>query len=128
LSRVVHLPPLPFDHLPQLAKDASVLIMPYADLPVTRAIQPLKLKEYLATGKPVVVSDLPANRAWSDCLDLASSPEEFSKAVFERIVSGLPVCQAQVRDRLAAESWTAKARLFQEWIFHQEPAPNGTGR
>src|SRR5262249_40939403 len=48
-ERVVHLPPLPYSWLPQLAREASVLIMPYADLPVTRAMQPLKLKEYLAT-------------------------------------------------------------------------------
>jgi hypothetical protein len=55
-------PPVPFERLPALAAAADVLIMPYADLPVTRAIQPLKLKEYLATGKPVVVADLPATR------------------------------------------------------------------
>jgi hypothetical protein len=36
--------------------------MPYADLAATRAMQPLKLKEYLATGRPVVVRDLPATR------------------------------------------------------------------
>ena len=37
---------------PALAREAAVLIMPYADLPVTRAMQPLKLKEYLATDRP----------------------------------------------------------------------------
>ena len=36
--------------------------MPYADLPVTRAMQPLKLKEYLVTDRPVVVADLPADQ------------------------------------------------------------------
>jgi len=52
---------------------ADVIIMPYADRPVTRAMQPLKLKEYLATGKPVVVRNLPATRGWTDCLDLADT-------------------------------------------------------
>ena len=55
--------------------------MPYADLPVTRAMQPLKLKEYLATGKPVVVRDLPATEPWADCLDVAETPEAFAAAV-----------------------------------------------
>ena len=58
--RVVYVPPLPYEALPGLAREASVLVMPYADLPVTWAMQPLKLKEYLATGKPAVVRDLPA--------------------------------------------------------------------
>jgi glycosyltransferase involved in cell wall biosynthesis len=77
-ERVVHVPPLALEKLPALGQLADVLIMPYADLPVTRAMQPLKLLEYLATGKPVVASDLPAVRGWSDCLDVATSAEDFS--------------------------------------------------
>src|SRR5262249_48971396 len=55
MSRVAVRPAVPLDRLPEIAAAAAVLIMPYADLPVTRAIQPLKLKEYLATGHPAVV-------------------------------------------------------------------------
>ena len=62
LPRVRTLPPLPFADLPALAARTAVLIAPYADLPVTRAMQPLKLKEYIATGKPVVVRDTPRHR------------------------------------------------------------------
>ena len=64
--------------------------MPYADLPVTRAMQPLKLKEYLATGRPVVVRDLPATRAWADCLDLADTPEAFCRGRAAAAGDGLP--------------------------------------
>src|SRR5205814_357991 len=75
VPRVVRTGPVPLEELPAVARAAAVLIMPYADLPVTRAMQPLKLKEYLATGKPAVVTDLPAVRPWADCMDLADSPE-----------------------------------------------------
>ena len=44
-------------------------------------MQPLKMKEYLATGKPVVVSDLPACSDWSDCLDVVHTAGEFSAMV-----------------------------------------------
>jgi hypothetical protein len=96
--------------------------MPYADLPVTRAMQPLKLKEYLATGRPVVVRDLPATRAWADALDLAGTPEAFSRAVRERLVTGLPAPQRQARVRLAEESWAAKARALERWLLADEAA------
>ena len=56
VPRTVRLGPLPFESLPALAREAAVLVMPYADLPVTRAMQPLKFKEYLATGRPVVAA------------------------------------------------------------------------
>jgi glycosyltransferase involved in cell wall biosynthesis len=113
LPRVKQLPPLDFAQLPLLAREASVLVMPYADLPVTRAIQPLKLKEYLATGKPTVVTSLPATRAWQDCLDLADSPESFSRLVRLRLHSGLPREQQLARGRLSGESWAGKARTFE---------------
>jgi hypothetical protein len=96
--------------------------MPYADLPVTRAIQPLKLKEYLATGKPTVVRDLPAVRPWADCLDLVDTAESFSKAVRLRLAEGLPEQQQRARARLAAESWQEKARLFEQWGLAAAPA------
>jgi glycosyltransferase involved in cell wall biosynthesis len=79
-------------------------------------MQPLKLKEYLATGKPVIVRDLPANREWADALDLAANPTEFVQAVIRRLSSGLPEEQRAARRRLANESWSAKAQRFSQII------------
>ena len=104
LRRVVRLPAQSFDRLPALARQAAVLIMPYADLPVTRAMQPLKLKEYLATGCPVVVADLPATRPWSEALDVATTSDEFSRAVLLRLQTGLPPTQRQ-----AHAPWSRRA-------------------
>jgi glycosyltransferase involved in cell wall biosynthesis len=116
LPRVRTLPPLPFADLPALAARADVLIAPYADLPVTRAMQPLKLKEYLATGKPVVVRRLPATAEWADCCDVVESAEVFASAVAERARTGLPAAQAEGRARLASEGWAAKAAQFEKWL------------
>ena len=118
--RVRRLPPLPFAQLPHLAREAAVLVMPYADLPVTRAMQPLKLKEYLATMRPAVVRELPSTREWGDCLDLADTPESFSRAVRLRAATGLPEDQRSARARLAAESWAAKAQAFERWALPLE--------
>lgn len=103
----------PYAELPELAAAADVLIMPYVDAPVTRAMQPLKLKEYLATFKPAVVRDLPATREWADCCDVVATAEEFARVCLERAKSGLPDSQRAARERrLPAESWAAKARTF----------------
>jgi glycosyltransferase involved in cell wall biosynthesis len=112
LPRVVRRPAVSLAELPAVAAAATVLVMPYADLPVTRAMQPLKLKEYLATGKPAVVRDLPANREWADCLDMATTPAEFAAAVRRRLATGLPVTQRAARRRLTAEDWSSKAAAF----------------
>ncbi len=102
--------PIHFNDLPAYAAASNVLIMPYIDAPVTRAMQPLKLKEYLATMKPVVVRDLPSTREWADCCDLASSAQQFVALVKERAQTGTPASQLEARRRrLPGESWTAKA-------------------
>src|SRR5690606_8294377 len=97
-------------------REAAVLVMPYADLPVTRAMQPLKLKEYLATGKPVVARDLPAAREWGDCLDTAADAATFARRVCERLAGGLPEAQRLARRRLARESWARKAEQFERLL------------
>jgi len=118
--------PVAFEELPVIASTASVLIMPYANLPVTRAMQPLKLKEYLATGKPVVVRDLPATRDWADALDAVSNAESFAERVIERLKTALPEVQARARVRLADSSWNAKARLFESMIEMHQPTLIGS--
>jgi glycosyltransferase involved in cell wall biosynthesis len=115
LPRTVLRPAVPFALLPGVARAAAVLVMPYADLPVTRAMQPLKLKEYLASGKPVVARDLPSTRAWADCLDLPASAVEFAQAVRRRLAEGLPPGQRAARGRLAGETWAQKAEQFAHW-------------
>jgi glycosyltransferase involved in cell wall biosynthesis len=120
LDRLAHLRrlgPKPYQDLPALAAAADVLIMPYADLPVTRAMQPLKLKEYLATGRPVVSTRLPAVAGWGDCLDVADDPTEFAAAVVRRSHSQLPEAQSAARKRLQAETWKSKAADLVEVLF-----------
>jgi glycosyltransferase involved in cell wall biosynthesis len=77
--------PIAYEQLPGFAAAADVLIMPYADLPVTRAMQPLKLKEYLATGKPVVVRRLPSVIPWEDHLSAVCTAEAFVSAVLGQL-------------------------------------------
>jgi hypothetical protein len=93
-------------------------------MPVTRAMQPLKLKEYLATGKPVVVRDLPATREWADCMDMVDTAEKFVQAVGSRLRTGLPQSQQAARARLAGEGWAEKSRAFERWVLTTESARN----
>jgi glycosyltransferase involved in cell wall biosynthesis len=101
---------VPYELLPLLATQADVLVMPYADLPVTRAMQPLKLKEYLATGKPVVMRSLPSTRAWAAAADVVETAEDFVGAVRRRVTEGVPPHHLAARRELVHESWECKAR------------------
>jgi hypothetical protein len=108
---------VPYAELPALAAGADVLVMPYADLAVTRAMQPLKLKEYLATGLPVVATPLPANLAWSAAMDVCAEPAEFAERALLRARSELPREQRLARAALAEESWASKAAMFERLLL-----------
>jgi len=116
LPRVRWKPPWPFEKLPALARAAGVLVMPYGDMPATRAMQPLKLKEYLATGRPAVLRDLPATRDWADAADVVGTQDAFAEAVLRRLATGTPPEQLQARQRLDTEGWAAKAKQFECWV------------
>jgi glycosyltransferase involved in cell wall biosynthesis len=117
LSRVRLTGPAAYEDLPALARKAAVLVMPYADLPVTRAMQPLKLKEYLATGRPVVASRLPSVVGWEDCMDVVDDADTFASQVLARLAAPAPAAQLQARSRLVGEGWRAKSTRFAEILF-----------
>jgi glycosyltransferase involved in cell wall biosynthesis len=117
LAHVRRLGAAPYEELPSLAAEADALMLPYADLDVTRAMQPLKMKEYLATGRPVVSTRLPALAGWEDCLDASDSPGEFARLVLLRAGTGAPEQQLAARERLRLESWQAKSARFAEVLF-----------
>ncbi len=116
LKNIVHHSPLAFRQLPALARAANVLVMPYADIPATRAMQPLKLKEYLATGKPAVVRRLPSTESWADAVDVVDTPEQFANAVLRRLQTGLEETQQAARACLNSEGWADKAVQFERWV------------
>lgn len=59
---VIH-PPVPFQEVPAHINSAQVGILPFPDLDWWNTSSPIKLNEYLAMGKPVIVTDIAAHRA-----------------------------------------------------------------
>ncbi|MFT5291613.1 MAG: glycosyltransferase involved in cell wall biosynthesis [Planctomycetota bacterium] len=98
--------------LAQRAGQADVLVLPYRLTDATRAMQPLKLLEYLACGVPVVASPLPAVIDWTDALDVAATPADFAERVLQCAQAGLSPKQRVERERLSTMSWTSRAEDF----------------
>jgi len=104
--------PRPFAELPSLLKGVDVCLIPYAQNEVTRHASPLKLYEYLATGKPVVSTDQPEVREFSDLVYLAEDTRDFEEKVKQALSeerSGL----AQARLRAArGHSWDSRVDMM----------------
>ena len=77
----------PIEELPNYLKGMDVLLIPYKVNDATSAIYPLKLQEYLATGKPVVSSAMPAVLPYRPKVKIADSHEAFLPAIEEALAS-----------------------------------------
>jgi teichuronic acid biosynthesis glycosyltransferase TuaH len=78
--RVKWVGPVPFAQLPPFLKSIDVGLTPYVDTEFNRASFPLKTLEYLAAGKPVVSTDLPAVRWLDTDLVTVADPSTFGGA------------------------------------------------
>lgn len=56
-TNVFLLGPKPYEELPNLAENWDIFWIPFRDCKTVRHTDPVKLYEYMATGKPVVVTD-----------------------------------------------------------------------
>lgn len=70
-----------YDEIPTLLSAFDCAIIPYRVTPAIEAASPLKLREYLVNGLPVVSVDIPDVRAFSSNVRIASGQEEFLAAL-----------------------------------------------
>jgi len=95
----------PYAELPAYCKAFDVALNPFAINDLTLAANPLKVREYLAAGLPVVSTDIPEVRILDDCL-IGRDHADFITKV-ETVLES-PRNREAVSDAIAHESWDAK--------------------
>jgi teichuronic acid biosynthesis glycosyltransferase TuaH len=116
--------PKAFDALPSYLRAMHVGLTPYADSGFNRASFPLKTLEYLAGGRGVVATDLPAVR-WlnSDLITIATGPERYAAAVVRALDEpGTPALSAERRAFAGTHSWAARTAEFATALYAGVPA------
>lgn len=118
LPNVQWVGPRPFSALPSYLRVTDVGLTPYADTPFNRASFPLKTLEYLAAGKPVVSTDLPAAR-WlgTELVQIADSPESFAATAAALLTAPPdPDFPRRARDFAAGHDWQVRAEEMAELL------------
>ena len=113
LPNVHFLPPVPYDDLPSYAAGFDVCVLPWnTEVPFTSYGSAIKVREYLATGKPVVISPLPEYESMSDVLRIARSPEEFLGLVDDALHEQGSAKALARQNAVRNGTWDARA----EWV------------
>ena len=110
LPNVLFLGPQPHAALPGFAQHWTASLIPFLPTPQIIASNPLKLREYLAAGSPIVATPFPALDPYRHHITVAGTPEAF--------IEGLRQAETAVADdaaraarqaAVASETWAARA-------------------
>jgi glycosyltransferase involved in cell wall biosynthesis len=115
LTNVHLLGPRPYKDLPQFLRGIDVALLPFVQNELTYAANPLKLREYLAAGLPVVSAPLPEVRRFEPLVRLGSTANDYVAAIDEILSSGAAGCSRERAEQVRGESWDNKVR---ELEFH----------
>ncbi len=102
----------PYASLPGYAKAFDVALMPFVMNELTLAANPLKIREYLAAGLPVVSSAIPEAEKLKGVLHVARDHHEFRTIIQQILASGRTGPQMEISQQMDLESWDAKVEEF----------------
>lgn len=103
-----------YEELPGYCRAFDVALMPFKVNELTLNANPLKVREYLAAGLPVVSTDIPEVRKVGLC-KVATSTEDFVKKVGECLSEG-PGPTRERAERIVHESWEAKVEEIRQHV------------
>ncbi len=114
----------PYEEVAAYMAACDVLIMPWNRSPWIQACNPVKLKEYLAVGRPVVTSPFRELDSYPGLVRVASGEEDFAAQLEQAL--GDPGDPLPRRERVRRETWTAKAeRVLAELAERGVEPPGG---
>ncbi len=99
----------PYEQIPAYGSGFDVALMPWLDNEWIARSNPIKMKEYLALGLPVVSTDFPEARHYADRIRLTRGHEAFVEAVRQTLRDGGLQTPDERRESVLLASWDARA-------------------
>jgi glycosyltransferase involved in cell wall biosynthesis len=115
----------PYAALPAYCRAFDVGLIPFKVNDLTNAVNPIKLKEYLAAGLPVVSTPMPEVRLYEHLVAIADSADTFVNATDSCLAEDNSRRQ-QRADAMAQETWPRKVDAICNRLITQPPPADPT--
>lgn len=109
LSNVHYLGFRPYPEIPKLGASFDVGIMPWLQNAWIDYCNPVKLKEYLALGIPIVTTPIPQAEEYPGLLSIARTPHEFVEAIQASVMLNDERLRLLRQKAVENDSWQCKA-------------------
>jgi len=97
----------PYAALPAYCRCFDVGLIPFKVNELTKAVNPIKLREYLASGLPVVSTPLPEAMAYGGAVHAADSADTFVETIGKALGAGRDT-RLELSGAMAGERWPHK--------------------
>lgn len=119
----VVLGPRPYRDVPAYLQHADLLVVPHATTPFVESLDPIKAREFLAVGRPVVATPVAGFRALDPPIT-AAPPTEFVDVVLRRLEQeSVPPGPGPLVHEVA--TWSGQAEAFLAVLDAAGSVPNG---
>ena len=102
-----------YEELPAYCRHFDVGLIPFKINELTRAVNPIKLREYLAAGLPVISTPMPEVKLYENLIEIVNSSAEFEAAV-EKCLATAETTRAARLSAMARETWPQKVEQICE--------------
>lgn len=106
----------PYQQLPAYAAAFDVGIIPFRINELTLAVNPIKLREYLCAGLPVVSTPLPEVEAYREWVEIAATPEQFVAACEDAMRGDSESQRNGRRAMMQNETWRSKVEAISDHL------------
>lgn len=104
-----------YDTLPGYAKGMNLAVIPYQTNDYTRGVFPIKFFELLATGRPVVTSNLPALAPYASLVRVATDADSFVSAC-EQVLADPDTNRQQRIEAARGNTWQTRVHRLMELV------------
>jgi len=108
----------PHETLPAYCKGFDVGLIPYRIDERMTFVNPIKLREYLSAGVPVVSTRVPEVERYAHLAQIADDAEGFVDAIEHALATDSPELRKKRSDAMAAETWPARVADVARTIDH----------
>ncbi|MCE2570751.1 glycosyltransferase [Motilimonas eburnea] len=118
MPNFVHLGAKPHHQLPRYSQHWHASLLPFVDNPQIQACNPLKLREYLAAGRPVLSTYFPALEEYRDSVHLVQNSQDLVQHL-RAIEQNQPRIQLACRlglQQVQQQSWHHRVTQLATWL------------
>jgi len=98
----------PYADLPAYCKQFDFGLIPFKINDLTRAVNPIKLREYLAAGLPVISTPMVEVERYRGVIEIVDAPEAFTTAIDASLAATTQLDRDQRLEAMSHETWPAK--------------------